>query len=240
VFIGEQDGKINPERDAYFQAIILAQSLMGSKQEPVWFKEHREEIQDAAKAIGLSDRLSVYSLMVFVLAYDLAHKIPIVLQPDKICERLKRLRTRMKKDRKDLVELMRASRPSSLQQGGREIEPDRIELGPDPYEEMVEAIDRFLQRSDVVNPGRGRRRTITSVVDAHLKNYLVRHKPGLSRGDQQDFIARLLDRVGRLHHRKSRARLADPDDVSAYKHLNPPLRSARVGTRKRNRTKSVE
>jgi hypothetical protein len=221
---GKSGGEINPEKDTYRMCLVICgERRINEEAEPDWFRDHRETVQTAAKTIGLRDEGDVDALKDIVLACDLALEEHIELQPKKICEKLRRLRSHLAKAQGYLLDLQRASRPECLetQYLSTEMESDGtvLEVESDPYEELAASVARFLERSDGVATGRGKRKSVMHFAVAKLEWFIGHHTSDLSVGDQNELIALLLDPIRRRHGHKSRSPVPDPDEVSGYKHL---------------------
>jgi hypothetical protein len=236
-------GRINPEEDAYNLCLPWATHLVDTRAEPEWFQAHREVVQDVAKVIGLSTKSFVDALMTIVLACDLAEGEPVFLQPKEISKKLGRLRSHLRKAHRYLLALERASRPEALklQLLSAEIDPDgslswRGVL--DPYQELAGSILLFLERSDGVTPGRGKRPKVMRYAVERLEWFIKRHNADLSVKEREDLIAQLLDPVRERHGQLSRASSAESDDVSGYKHLR--LRRGKRQSRPPSRKKSTK
>src|SRR5262249_38943939 len=137
-------GLIEPEKDIYSMCLILADRMVEADEVPSWFREHyySDGQLDQLTKYGLSANLLATQALALHLSYD----EPVLTQPSKIKRKLKHARANLEKARCELTFLSKETRPQALRiQASRTALPDGSveELWLDPYEDIIDAIDRF-------------------------------------------------------------------------------------------------
>jgi hypothetical protein len=167
-------GTIVPEKDLHARCMVQASLLVETGQEPTWFREdfYGEggvlTVPLVAKC-GLSSRV----LATLPLALLLSFETPRGSLASAIKGRLKVQRARLGKARRDLVLLAEESRPKGLKSsapvnkmadGSYNIDLDRWE---DPYQDIINAIDRFLELSEagIADQGDGKKQQLYYAVE---------------------------------------------------------------------------
>jgi hypothetical protein len=198
-------GLIVPEKDAHKYCLVVASLMVESQEEPAWFRKHYYADGELAQLTKCG--LSVKDLAIGALALNLSYQLPPMQQPKDIKRRLKAERTRLQKARRGLASLKDDFRPDGLKQKSRStiVHLDggvTIELEPDPYEEILLAIDRFLQRSGLIGHQGGGRKTILYYAVALLVKKLEgwAHKPSIP--ELEVLCQDLFDKV-REHNERS-------------------------------------
>jgi hypothetical protein len=146
-------GVIVPEKDICERCRRAAHSAILAGEEPVWFRTHYYGDDGVLEDLKSRCGLQVHVLATFALGFHFACETPKGRLPSDIKRRLKKERERLKKARAELVLLSNECRPESLKlRCTREHLADGsvvIDLGSleDPYDNIIQAIDRFLEQS---------------------------------------------------------------------------------------------
>jgi hypothetical protein len=107
--------------------------------------------------------------------------------------------------------------PATL--GHRETPDGLLEFkhGPDPTDEIVEAIDNYLEQLKLVRIGRK-----TSAVPHAVRkvnSFVDRHNPELTSTRRQDLCHYLFDKTRERHGQHSRSPTRDDDDMPRFRDL---------------------
>jgi hypothetical protein len=195
---------IEPERDIYNMCLIVADKMVEAGEGPPWFRKYYYtdgELEPLMK-YGLSAKL----LATQALALALSYNEPVLVQPSKIKKKLMKARAHLKEARRVLISLSNESRPQCL---NIEVSwthlPDgsaQAEFWLDPYEDAIDAIDRFLERSAAVGHQGGGRRSFLRRAVSKLIQLLEREGFKLPTPELEILCQDLFDRVRQEHEGK--------------------------------------
>jgi hypothetical protein len=152
---------IEPEKDFLNYCIVLATKRIETSEEPEWFRKHY--YGEYGELEGLKEYgLSTETLATLALALHLSYDEEQFASASEIKKRLKNARSYLEKARCKLTTLWNEPRPKGLKvESSWTALPDggvQAESWLDPYEDIIDAIDRFLNRSaGVGDQGDGRK-----------------------------------------------------------------------------------
>jgi hypothetical protein len=201
------DGRIVPEKDLADRCVVEASCVLDVVSDPLWhppdwFADFYscEFIAETANHYRLPERV----IKIAPLALHLLYCTPAPLQPSKIRKVLLAERKRLEKVRSNLEQLIGAARPKSLQVGATECQladgSVAIEFENDPLYDIVEAIDRFLERtSSLQAQPKGERPTVLHHLLRWLDNMVEIHNPTLAQVKREELCHYLFDTVREYH-----------------------------------------
>ena len=147
--------------------------------------------------------LSAKMLATQALALHLSYDEPVRSQPSKIKERLNKARAHLEKGRSELIFLSNEPRPQSLEiEASWTALPDgslKSASWQDPYEDIIDAIDRFLKQSATIGHQGGGRRGFLHFAVSKLVKLLEREgvKPPIT--ELEVLCQDLFDEVRKRH-----------------------------------------
>jgi hypothetical protein len=194
-------GLIDPEKDIFNMCLVVAADRIDASEEPDWFREryYADSELEQLTSFGLSADI----LATLALALHLSYDEPVRCQPSKIKERLKKARAYLEKGRCELMVLQNECRPQGLETKYSWTDlPDGSKVATswlDPYEDIIDAIDRFRNRSAGIGHQGGGRKGFLHLAVSKLIELLKREgvKPSIS--ELEVLCQDLFDKVREQH-----------------------------------------
>jgi len=153
--------------------------------------------------------------------------------------KLKEEGARLKKARAGLLALRRSFLGVLKPEGVEQLDlPDgsiKLEIGANPIDEMVKAIDMFLRKLNAVKVGR--KTSPVSCAVRHLDHFVDHQNASLSPAKRVDLLHYVFDEVRRRHGHRSRSQDRDPDETPRYCDLLGKQRGTRGGAENRPKKK---
>jgi hypothetical protein len=195
-------GLIEPEKDFLNYCLVLATNRIETGEEPEWFRNHY--YREDGELEGLRGyRLSTKTLATLALALHLSYNEAQFANASEIKKRLKRARSYLEKARCELTTLSNEPRPKDLKiESSWTALPDggvQPESWLDPYEDIIDAIDRFLNRSAGVGDQGDGRKSLLYFFVLRLVQLLQREGVNPPIRELETLCQDLFDRVRRQH-----------------------------------------
>jgi hypothetical protein len=208
--------KPSPTAKFFLYNCVVAHQKMLSGSEPKWFREHfhRDHINEE---YGIPAELP----LVFALALDLTLTMPSATALKALSRKVENLRSRLRESRADVLALRR----SILIEVGPDIldlreMPDgsmECERGLDPTDELIHAMDTYLEKLNSF--GVGRRTSPVPIAVRKLDEFALEHNPTLTRGKREGLCEHLFDIVRKRHAHRSRSPDHFPGETPRYRDL---------------------
>jgi hypothetical protein len=186
-----------PAWEFFKYCCIQAEAKIASGQEPDWFREHFDDGHRIEKEYGLPPRF----LLMVALALDFSFEMT--------ADSLKHFRKKLKDER---------SRAKKLRVGLLELRdfPDfpLISLN-DPIDEMVQAIDTFLEQPVKI----GRKTSSVTHAVRLIDEYVEESNSSLTLPQRENLCSDLFDKVRARHGHRRRSPDCEPEETPRYRDL---------------------
>jgi len=181
---------------------------------PDWFREHFDRGQYIEQRYALPPTV----LLIYALAFELSFEMPTAKAVKRFKGQIKQAKGSLKRTRAALFAL-RNSRLMPLRAPivwHRETS-DRVlefEHGPDPTDEIVQAIDKYVEQLSLVKIER-KTSALPSAV-RKVNNFVDQHNPKLTMAQRKDLLHDLFDKVRERHEQYSRSPKRDRDETPRF------------------------
>jgi hypothetical protein len=200
--------------------MMIAHELIARGQEPPWFRGYYGDVRHVAESYLLPANV----LQLLPLALDLCLEMPAISLKD-VRRKVGAEQTRLRKVRAGVLELrsfdLLALRPECVE---HEL-PDgsiELELGPNPNDTLVQAVDMLLERLNAIeipHGASGRKTSFWHHAVRRLDRLVEHYNPALTHGQRNDLCHQLFDPVRERHGHRSRSRDRDADEMPRYQDI---------------------